>query len=56
MKNNYERQRRYKKTKKGKSASKKAGKNYDERHKERRRKQKSDYMIRKREQDPDIWR
>ena len=56
MKNNYERQKRYYKTKKGKQAAKKAGKSYDERHKERRRKQKRDYMRRKREKDPDVWR
>ena len=48
--------KRYANSDKGKKALKKARKAYDERDPERRRKQKRDYMRRKREQDPDIWR
>jgi hypothetical protein len=47
---------KYFKTKKGKKALKKARKKYDEADPERRRKQKRDYMRRKREENPDIWK
>lgn len=46
------RQEKYANTEKGKTAQAKARKNYDETDKERRKKQKREYMRRKREQDP----
>ena len=49
-------QKKYLKTKKGKNALKKARMRYDELDPEIRIKQKRDYMRRKRERDPDIWR
>jgi len=49
-------QSKYIKTAKGKETLKKARKAYDERDPERRRRQKRDYMRRKRAEDPDIWR
>jgi len=48
--------KRYANTGKGKTAMKKARKAYDERDPERRRRQKRDYMRKKRSEDPDIWR
>jgi len=47
-----DRQKRYIQSDKGRDAQAKARKNYDEADKERRKKQKRDYMRRKREQDP----
>jgi hypothetical protein len=44
---------KYFKTEKGKSAVKKARKSYDERDPERRRRQKRDYMRRRREMERD---
>lgn len=49
-------QKKYFKTEKGKKALQKARKAYDKNNLEKRRKQKRDYMRRKREKDPDIWR
>ena len=48
--------KKYFKTKKGKEALDKARKKYDKDNLERRRKQKREYMRRKREKDPKIWR
>ena len=48
--------KKYFKTKKGKKALNKARAEYDQRDPERRRKQKRDYMRRKRAKDPDIWK
>ena len=47
----YESQKKYFGSKKGKRALKKARKAYDSRDPERRRKQKRDYMRRKREKE-----
>tara|TARA_R110002110_G_C13124754_1_gene688244 strand:+ start:369 stop:542 length:174 start_codon:yes stop_codon:yes gene_type:complete len=55
-KDKLEPQKKYLKTDKGKKALKKARKRYDNENIERRRKQKRNYMRRKREKDPDIWR
>jgi len=52
----YRHQKKYFKTEKGKKALQKARKAYDRDNLEKRRKQKRDYMRRKREQNPDIWR
>lgn len=52
----YESQKKYFKTEKGRKALKRARKKYDKANLEKRRKQKRDYMRRKRDQDPDIWR
>ena len=52
----YPYQKRYFKTKRGKKALRRARRNYDEFDPERRRKQKREYMRRKREKDPDAWR
>ena len=49
-------QKKYLRTGKGKEAISKARKAYDERDPERRRKQKREYMRRKRAENPDIWR
>ena len=49
-------QKRYFKTKRGEKALRRARKNYDKFDPERRRKQKREYMRRKREEDPDAWR
>ena len=43
-------------TPKDQSALKRARAAYDSRDPERRRKQKRDYMRRKRAEDPDVWR
>ena len=51
-----ERIKKYFKTKKGKKALNKARESYDKRDPERRRKQKRDYMRRKREENPDAWK
>ena len=51
-----ERTKKYFKTEKGKKALNKARKAYDQRDPERRRKQKRDYMRRKREENPDAWK
>jgi hypothetical protein len=48
--------KKYFKTIKGKKALQKARKAYDSRDPERRRQQKRDYMRRKREENPDIWK
>tara|TARA_R110000824_G_scaffold302650_2_gene490415 strand:+ start:1068 stop:1307 length:240 start_codon:yes stop_codon:yes gene_type:complete len=47
-----DRHKRYASSEKGQEARKRANKNYDERDTEKRRKQKRDYMRRKRTQDP----
>ena len=52
----YVHQKAYFKSRKGKKALQKARKAYDKKNTEKRRKQKRDYMRRKREKDPDIWR
>ena len=52
----YEAQKKYFMTKKGRKALKKARKNYDESDLERRRRQKREYMRRKRREDPLAWR
>ena len=49
-------QKKYFSTPGGKMARRRAEKAYDRRDIERRRKQKRDYMRRKRLKDPDIWR
>ena len=49
-------QKKYSQTPQGKEALDRARKAYDERDPERRRRQKRDYMRRKREEMPDIWR
>jgi hypothetical protein len=54
MKNKH--QEKYFKSSKGKNSLKKARKSYDIRDPERRRRQKRDYMRRKRSENPDIWR
>jgi hypothetical protein len=51
-----ERLRKYFKTKKGKKALNKARRAYDQRDPEKRRKQKRDYMRRKRAENPDVWK
>ena len=48
--------KKYFKTIKGKKALRKARKAYDARDPEKRRQQKRDYMRRKREENPDIWK
>jgi len=48
--------KKYFKTKKGKEALNKARVAYDQRDPEKRRKQKRDYMRRKRAEDPDVWK
>jgi hypothetical protein len=52
----YGSQKNYFKTTQGKKALRKAQKKYDNKNPDKRRKQKRDYMRRKREKDPDIWR
>ena len=52
----YSPQEKYLKTKRGEKALKKARRRYDEADPERRRRQKREYMRRKREKTPDIWR
>ena len=52
----YAYQKKYFKTENGKKALQRARKAYDKNNLEKRRKQKRDYMRRKREKDPDIWR
>ena len=52
----YEAQKKYFTTEKGSKALKKAQKNYDESDIERRRRQKREYMRRKRMEDPLAWR
>ena len=49
-------QKKYFQSEKGQEALEKARKAYDERDPERRRKQKREYMRRKRAKDPFIWR
>lgn len=49
-------QKKYSETPKGKEALRRARKAYDERDPDRRRRQKREYMRRKREENPDIWR
>jgi DNA-binding PadR family transcriptional regulator len=52
----YKNQKKYFKTEKGKEALTSAREAYDKRDPERRRKQKRDYMRRKREKNPDAWK
>jgi hypothetical protein len=52
----YEAQKKYFTTEKGQKALKKARKSYDESDIERRRRQKREYMRRKRREDPLAWR
>ena len=52
----YEAQKKYFMTEKGKIALEKARKTYDESDLERRRRQKREYMRRKRREDPLAWR
>tara|TARA_Y100000593_G_scaffold49908_1_gene94048 strand:+ start:13523 stop:13696 length:174 start_codon:yes stop_codon:yes gene_type:complete len=52
----YESQKKYFKTSKGQKALKNAQQAYDERDIERRRRQKREYMRRKRAEDPTIWK
>ena len=52
----YKNQKKYFMTEKGKEALNRARKAYDERDPEKRRKQKRDYMRRKREENPDAWK
>jgi hypothetical protein len=52
----YKPQKKYFKTDKGKKSLKKARDKYDKKDPQKRRKQKRDYMRRKREIDPDAWR
>tara|TARA_Y100001963_G_scaffold156179_1_gene249131 strand:- start:9880 stop:10110 length:231 start_codon:yes stop_codon:yes gene_type:complete len=52
----YKYHKRYFSTDKGKRARRRAEKAYDKRNPEKRKKQKRDYMRRKREQDPDYGR
>ena len=54
MKNN--KQKKYFETENGQEALENARKSYDERDPERRRRQKREYMRRKRAKDPYIWR
>jgi hypothetical protein len=54
--NNYDPQKKYLKTKRGKKALKKARDRYDKKDPEKRRRQKREYMRRKRTEDPYIWR
>jgi hypothetical protein len=49
-------QKKYLQTEKGQKASKKAKEKYDNKDKEKRRKQKRDYMRRKRAEDKSVWR
>jgi hypothetical protein len=51
-----ERTKKYFKTKKGGKALNKARRAYDQRNPEKRRKQKRDYMRRKRAENPDVWK
>jgi hypothetical protein len=55
-KDKYKSQKKYTSTEKGKKSLKKARDNYDSKDPEKRRKQKREYMRRKREKNPDIWR
>ena len=52
----YKPQKDYFKTDKGKKALKRAQHKYDKSNPERRRKQKRDYMRRKRKKNPQIWK
>ena len=52
----YGSQKNYFKTPRGQKALRRARKNYDKKNPEKRRKQKRDYMRRKRDKDPDAWR
>ena len=52
----YESQKKYLSTEKGQRASKKAKDKYDKKDIEKRRKQKRDYMRRKRREDKSVWR
>jgi DNA-binding PadR family transcriptional regulator len=52
----YEYQKKYAQTPHGREALRRARKAYDSRDPERRRSQKRDYMRRKRNENPDIWR
>lgn len=49
-------QKEYFMTPKGKRALKRAREKYDKNNPEKRRKQKREYMRRKRRKDPDAWR
>lgn len=52
----YAPQKKYLKTKKGKKALKKARDQYDKKDPEKRRRQKREYMRKKRLEDPQAWR
>ena len=52
----YSSQKEYFKTPKGRRALKRARQKYDKENPDKRRKQKRDYMRRKRDKDPDAWR
>ena len=52
----YKNQKKYFMTEKGKRALNQARKAYDQRDPEKRRKQKRDYMRRKRKENPDAWK
>jgi hypothetical protein len=52
----YKHHSKYFKTPKGKQARRRAEKAYDKRDPEKRRRQKREYMRRKRAKDPDVWR
>jgi len=54
--NQREAQKKYLDTPEGKESLKRAQKKYDDTHPEKRRSQKRDYMRRKRQENPDIWR
>ena len=49
-------QKKYLQTEKGQMASKKAKDKYDNKDRQKRRKQKREYMRRKRMEDKNIWR
>jgi hypothetical protein len=49
-------QKNYFKTPQGKKALRRAREKYDKQNPDKRRKQKRDYMRRKRDKNPDAWR
>ena len=52
----YKYHKKYFNTPKGKQARRRAERAYDKKDPEKRRRQKREYMRRKRAKDPDIWR
>jgi len=54
--NKYSSQKKYFRTEKGEKALKKARTTYDTKDPEKRRRQKREYMRRKRDKNPDLWR